>query len=340
MTAESETDPSVDDDDSAVMRELTPAERRVLAPTLEAMRALQSTIKLSELSEFQATTARLVQLVRPPMPFTVLDHVGAINVLKGFDLGGLTKAAGIVAKADFWWNRQLSEVVAQIARTQATWLIHLPQVDIVRAAYPPNLRSIEDLGLAELEQVILVEGIPLYAIPRPEIAEQLVRAVSAAKRREILGRRWRAIVADCRGHLGSCRSGPVQTHVRFAERALDATESGHHETAQALAANLLDTILGTHLAEDRAGLLPSKKVTTPERYDKLAVREWLAFSPIWAAYQSYFADRGDPVPRTFNRHATAHSVGTLQFSRRNAVQALMLVCSLLGYLDHRYATAA
>jgi len=70
---------------------------------------------------------------------------------------------------------------------------------------------------------------------------------------------------------------------------------------------------------------------------KLAVREWLAFGPIWSAHQNYWPRNGDPVPRTFNRHVTVHGVSTSQFSKRNAIQGLMLVCSILRYADDRYA---
>jgi len=65
------------------------------------------------------------------------------------------------------------------------------------------------------------------------------------------------------------------------------------------------------------------------------VKEFIAIAPIWQAYQQYYPDKNDPIPRAFNRHATAHTVGTLQYSRRNAVQGLMIVCGLLKFIDQQ-----
>ena len=47
--------------------------------------------------------------------------------------------------------------------------------------------------------------------------------------------------------------------------------------------------------------------------------------PIWQAWQKFFPHEGLPVPHTFSRNATAHTVSTKQYSRRNAVQGLMIV---------------
>ena len=61
----------------------------------------------------------------------------------------------------------------------------------------------------------------------------------------------------------------------------------------------------------------------------------MAFAPLWQAYQKYKLEDGDPIPRTFSRHASVHGVGPRQFSKRNAVQGLLFVCSLLLFLDEQ-----
>ncbi|WP_284982855.1 hypothetical protein [Arthrobacter sp. efr-133-TYG-118] len=38
---------------------------------------------------------------------------------------------------------------------------------------------------------------------------------------------------------------------------------------------------------------------------------------------------------TFSRNATAHTVSPRQFNRRNAVQGIMVACSLLYRLDEK-----
>ena len=57
---------------------------------------------------------------------------------------------------------------------------------------------------------------------------------------------------------------------------------------------------------------------------------WL---PIWHAHEQFWKDKGDAVPRTFSRHASVHGASKTQYSKRNCVQVLMLVTSLIGYTD-------
>ncbi|MGH3631955.1 MAG: hypothetical protein ACRDRL_31505 [Sciscionella sp.] len=54
---------------------------------------------------------------------------------------------------------------------------------------------------------------------------------------------------------------------------------------------------------------------------------------MWQTYQQFHVEAGDVVPTTFSRNATAHTVNPRQYNRRNAVQALMVACSLLCHLD-------
>ena len=49
--------------------------------------------------------------------------------------------------------------------------------------------------------------------------------------------------------------------------------------------------------------------------------------------EQFFVADGDKVPMTFSRNATAHTVSARQFNRRNAVQGIMVACSLLYRLD-------
>ncbi len=59
-----------------------------------------------------------------------------------------------------------------------------------------------------------------------------------------------------------------------------------------------------------------------------------ALSPLVLAYKPFWADKGDPVPLRFNRHATVHKSSTIQFTRENALVALMLVTSLARTMKH------
>lgn len=114
-------------------------------------------------------------------------------------------AAQLTKNADFGLSSSFAKYAQQFAAQQSSWLKDLgPTLERLKLSfYPSNLRGIDGLRLEEVEQVVVVDGIALYAVPRKAIAEALIRADGASKRRDILGRRWKAISADCRAAVGS-----------------------------------------------------------------------------------------------------------------------------------------
>lgn len=239
----------------------------------------------------------------------------------------------LVKNADFG---VLSKAARSFVDRQASFVKSVrPVAELLRASYyPPNLRAIDGLYFEDMESVVMAEGIALYGVPRRAIAEKLIRAETGAKRREVLGRSWQAISADCRELVVSCHSTAVAAFVPFAIVALDALDGGYAAPAQALTASLIDAVSGVHFGKRRSNFVPNKKGTrTTSAYDELAVREFIAFAPMWQTYQQY--DGAAPVPSTFSRHATAHSVSSRQYNRRNAVQGLLFACSLLYFIDER-----
>jgi hypothetical protein len=252
----------------------------------------------------------------------------AEQAARNLDFGGIAQSLNVVAKIGATFAEQQSALFKNLA----------PALEAMRANfYPPNLRAIEDLRFEAVETVVLADGIPLYGVPRTDIAEALIRADSVSKRREILGRRWRAISADCRAAVAGCASESVAPYVSFALAALNALDAGHTEAAQALAGSLVDTLVTGYFGDERYKYTPSKKTTTTDAYNEFTIREFIAFGPMWQTYQQFFVSNGDRVPGTFSRHATAHAVSTRQYNRRNAVQGVMLVCSLLYRLDEEAA---
>ncbi|MFJ3395223.1 hypothetical protein [Leifsonia aquatica] len=199
--------------------------------------------------------------------------------------------------------------------------------------YPSNLREIQGLKFESVDRVVMGDGIPLYGVPRASVAEAIIRAPDLQARRDAIGRRWRTISADCRAAVESCRSEAVAPFVPFAIAAVDALDDGHSAAAQALAASVIDTIVTAYFGDEGRSLKPSSRNRTPAAYDELMVREYVAFAPVWQTYQQFRVENGDRIPATFSRHASAHAVSSRQFNRRNAVQGLMLTCSLIYRLD-------
>ncbi len=255
--------------------------------------------------------------------------------LAGLGQSTLTKFSSVLFKhADFGWN---TNAAALFAEKQLSWLKDIaPTFDFLARLYPANLRGIEDLDFEEVEAVVMLDGIALYGVPRREIAEKLIRAGSSAARREVLGRRWKAISADCRVAVESCTSASpmVAPYLAFALASLDALDAGHPKAAQAMAAAVLDTAVNGYFGKQRYDLTPNRKRTrTNDEYQDFEVRKFIATAPLWQAYQNYWAEDGDPIPTTFSRHASVHGVSAKQYSRRNAVQAVLFVSSFLLFLD-------
>lgn len=243
---------------------------------------------------------------------------------KQVDFSGIAQSLKTVAKINTTFAAQQTTLFKNLGSA-----IESMRTDF----YPSNLRSIEGLNFEDVDTVVMGDGIPLYGLPRTTTAEELIRAQNTNKRREILGRRWETISADCRETVLSCSSESVVSYAPFAAAALDALDAGHTEAAQALAGSLVETIVTGHFGTDRRKYTPSKKMTTTDAYDEFTVREYIAFAPMWQTYQPFFVSNGDKVPIQFSRHATAHAVGKRQYNRPNAVQALMFVCSLLYRID-------
>lgn len=246
--------------------------------------------------------------------------------------------ANLTKTIDFGISDSFAKMASQFAAQQSAWLKTLgPTLERLRASfYPPNLRDIENLEFEDVEKVVMADSIALYGVPRAAIAEALIRAGSATKRREILGRRWQAISADCRSALDGCDSESVAGYVSFGLAALNALDNGHAEAAQALAGSLIDSLLSSYFGKERTNYTPDRKgKRTTKAYEEFTVRQFVAFAPVWQTYQQFWVDDGDKIPTTFSRNATAHTVSPRQYNRRNAVQALLFATSLVYFFNEQ-----
>lgn len=356
---ESPTDESAENyDDPEERIELTPEQKAALSRTLEGIQqtlarniefpkfllpdsTLRNIFAVSRIAESQQ--AMVASVIKPlaDMQQSWQKQFASISsdIFKSYSLVQPTLnlvASQLTKNIDFSAFAGAARVAEQFASQQATWLKNIaPALASMRAAfYPPNLRSIEGLEFEEVEKVVMADGIPLYGLPRTSIAEALIQADGARGRREILGRRWQPISADCRAAIGTCGSDAVAAYVPFAVAALDALDAGHTEAAQTLAGTLIDAILTSYFGKDRYKYTPDRNgKRTKDAYEEFNVRQFIAFAPMWQTYQQFFIADGDKVPMTFSRNATAHTVSPRQFNRRNAVQGIMVACSLLYRLN-------
>lgn len=337
--------------------ELSPEQREALQRSLEKLRRSLTPIdiqpfvlpgstfkSISIASGIAGKQSRLVGSFKPLLAthslwvkkFTAINSgifkMQVANQARFAMIGGqLTK------NLDFGFRSPAAKFAQQFADRQTSWLKTIaPTLErLKRSFYPPNLCEIAGLDFEDVEKVVMADGIALYGVPRTSIAAALISANGAAKRREILGRRWENISADCRAAVTACEAEVVAPYIPAALAAIDALDNGHTEAAQALAGSLLDSIVTAYFGRHRYRYTPNKRTTTAEAYEELSVRHFIAFAPVWQAYQQFRASNGDGVPKTFNRNATAHTVSRRQFNRRNTVQGLLLTSSLLYFFNER-----
>lgn len=248
------------------------------------------------------------------------------TVFPKVDLGALTERFDSTALLGAQFFERQAELLESLKPVIADWR---------KWFLPRNLRDLDGLLLGDIQTVVLGDGIPLYAVPRGDIAEAIIRAEGMSGRRDIIGRRWKAIAADCAEAVNGCSSASVARFVPFVRAAVDALIAGHGEAAQALAGSLVETLVWEALGHNRKHYTPGRHAKAPDAYNELTVGEYIALAPTWRAYGSYRATDGGKIPTTFNRHAAAHTVSPRQYNRRNAVQGIMFACSLLVWLDDR-----
>lgn len=201
----------------------------------------------------------------------------------------------------------------------------------LEAQLPPNWRA-EGISIPKnLEALLLDEGLALAWVPPPAVVMRLFNASSASERRRILGARWKSITQACIEELDNVCDPSVRSHAGFARKAADALLAGSHEASQALSANLLDTVLRAEFsATDRKSITGRRARLDIDGYP---LRVAIVLGGIWGAHGEFWPDNGDKIPRGYSRHGSVHGVSRRQYSRVNAVLALMHVVSLLRLIE-------
>lgn len=110
--------------------------------------------------------------------------------------------------------------------------------------FPPNLRDYcNHISSSDVSDFVERSGIPIYGVPRGEIAVQLIEADTIQKRRFLLNRYSSQILDDCETAIAAAKANSVAKLRPFVEEALEATRAGFTKAAQALFTTVLDTLL-------------------------------------------------------------------------------------------------
>ncbi|WP_328493489.1 hypothetical protein OHS59_12555 [Streptomyces sp. NBC_00414] len=313
-----------DDTDLTDTVDLSGFHAAVLKPFQDAMR-----IQNARIGKMLAESVAL--RMRPVLPRIVVDspltRMTAVTENLRRQMADLTGFNDTI--------RQALEPLAATYRPPQWHSVFESLRDTLNKHRPENLRDVT-LGTGDLEKLLVDEGIPLMWVPGPQTVHALLEAPDAAARRRIIGRRWKGIVNDCEKVLEEVDHSAVHDARGFALDVARALRDGHTSAAQALAANLLDSILQRHFDNAARVQLTKNDFKTKGikfKMDDYKYKVACTFAPVWYAHAKYFPKNGDPIPRTFGRHPSAHGVSRTQYSRINAVYALMLVTSVIKFFD-------
>lgn len=206
-----------------------------------------------------------------------------------------------------------------------------------RSLLPPNLRGAADqISAGDVWGFLTEEGIPLYRVPRASIATRLLQAQTHAARRRVLTTHARQITEDCELILAECTSDDMQPFVEFAQDGVRAMNARAHRSAQALFTVTLDTLVAAlvpNLHERKALTKRRRGTDIPEVIEEMEIHAAFVWLAVWNGHLEFWVKHGDAIPSDYSRHATVHAVSRRQYSKRNCVQSLMLLTSLISWAD-------
>jgi hypothetical protein len=203
----------------------------------------------------------------------------------------------------------------------------------MRSGCPPNWQDLEDdVDLWDLIE-ITEDGLPTAWVPREEVLKELLAASDDATRRQVFCDRRDEILEDCRTALKEVTSAELTEYVDMLNEALTVAEASHLAAAQAFAASIFDTVIRREIKPQKLnGYYGKVKQEIQDRHENANMSElrWgVVFIPAVAVLERFDAPKGDPVPEKFNRHASAHAVGKVQYTETNTVIALALSTSMV-----------
>ena len=190
-----------------------------------------------------------------------------------------------------------------------------------RASLPANWEGFSVSDVRAAVDLMLDHGLNVAWVPRNVVVRALVGASDFETREAILVEHEAAVVDDLEACLGEIQLASLSEVVEAMSEAVAAYRAGFFRAAQALAATTLGSLLLEVHGDPK--FRPAKERFEAMDIDGLTVvraREAAVLRCVARAIE--FTWVGLPG---FNRHATAHGSTADQFTRPNALSALLLV---------------
>lgn len=289
------------------------------------------------LAEFMTQDPATIDIAErlPYLPGMVLD---ALATMKD-QLNDQSRAA-----IEKWQNDERQrhrEMWAAAERSEIAFLNSLP----------PNWHSpeVEFPSIEELEELQLDQGLPLAWLPPNHVLGALLKLETVEQRGDLLEHEATTILDACDAELERLSASLTSAWRISAAEAVESMRVGHWRAGQALAAIALDTAVAEFIVDSgytnatvqmREGQ-PTPPGTLPKSLptwrDIDYPRALLVGYGIWGSFKQFWVKRGDAVPIQFTRHGTVHSMSPRQYTKVNALIAVMHLVGLLCLLEEMIA---
>jgi len=212
---------------------------------------------------------------------------------------------------------------------------------------PPNWHSpeLEFPPIEELEELQLAEGLPLAWLPPNHVLDAMLKLATKEERSKLFEDEATAILDACTVELERLSVDLTKEWRISASEAVQAMKGEHWRAGQALAAIALDTAVVEFIVNggysnattqaNRDGPTPPGTLpkSLPTWNDIDYSRALLVMHGIWGSFKQFWVKRGEEVPSQFTRHGTVHSMSPRQYTKANALIAVMHLIGLLCLLD-------
>lgn len=194
----------------------------------------------------------------------------------------------------------------------------------------------EDVHMSDLV-ALAREGWPTAWVPAAGTLRALVRC-EPTDRSKVLDDCCSEVLVDCEAALVPVSDGPYRAQADLLGQAIRAIRAGLPAPAQAMAANVLDTMIRASMSPWMGYKKWLQLHPDDEDFTMGQLRYVVTMAPVRLVLEDFWED--DPVPAAFNRHATAHAAGEIQYTDANAVVGVLLAVSIVREFHEQSAEEA
>jgi hypothetical protein len=327
----SDQDGPEDEDGDDIVFELPPETKRHLDRAIESQRAfLRKAVEPSN----QGWLRRYAEAMRPAQEMIA-------QVAKTVDVSALQAQLSAVAAASHVNLPVLEAIRASVDRAFAG--IDFEALNkALRRSFPPNWRQLGQRLDSDRLFDITEAGFPTVWVPRADVLAELITTADDDLA-DVYAKHQVEILEDCTAALAESDATELEELVELLAEAVETAQSGRLRSAQALAASIFDTALRHTIKPTKiTGYYKRVKNEIMDRYDStLSELRWgLAHVPAVVVLEMFNAPAGDPIPTGYNRHASAHAAGRIQYTPANAIIAITLATSIVREAQEQINEAA